>query len=204
MDDIINPLLDGKFPDSYKGYKLNTDFRVGIKLTLLAEDDSFEDSLKLLASFNLLYTDKVPTDINVAMSGLKWFLSLGKSDFIFVNEPVDDEVTDKALDFNQDSMDIWAEFKKMGYDLTVDNLHWFAFMSLLRNINECNLSKKMGYRTVDLKGMSGETKKQYKKLKEQFKIREMLSVDEYNKRVKDLNESGDSYYANLVKRSLRQ
>lgn len=204
MNDIVNPLLDGKFPDSYRGYKINTDFRVGIKLTLLSQDDSFDDEVKLLASFSLLYADKVPEDINVAVSGLKWFLSLGRSDFIFVNEPVNDDTTDVALDFNQDALDIWAEFIKLGYDLTIDNLHWFAFMSILRNINDCNLTKKMGYRTVDLKCMTGETKKQYKKLKEQYKIREMISVDEYNDRVKSLNNSGDSYYANLVKRSLRQ
>ena len=56
MDRILNVLLDG-FPTEYKGYKINTDFRIGILITLLQEDESIDEDLKLLQALNLLYAE---------------------------------------------------------------------------------------------------------------------------------------------------
>ena len=56
---MLNVLLDG-FPEDYMGYPINTDFRVGILLTLLVEDNRYDDSLKMLKACDLLYKEKVP------------------------------------------------------------------------------------------------------------------------------------------------
>lgn len=52
----FNPLLD-KFPTEYNGIKLNTDFRVGILLSLLFNSGKFTDEEKKLQALSLLYGD---------------------------------------------------------------------------------------------------------------------------------------------------
>ena len=113
---MYNCLLDG-FPDNYKGYKINSDFRVGILLTLLSEDDSIDEEIKLLKSLDILYKDEIPPDIQVACDGLMWFLSCGKSE-VFFEEPEElPDPNDKSIDFNVDHLDIWGAFWGRGIDL---------------------------------------------------------------------------------------
>lgn len=174
-----NYLIDG-FPTEYHGYKIRTDFRVGVLLSLLMEDTSIDDDTKLLRAFDILYVDEVP-EPDVAYSGLTWFLSCGRSELVVENEYTDDDVSnEKTLDFDIDSLDIWGGFWSKGVDLETTKMHWFKFMTALSNLGDIPISQKMGYRSMTLKGMSGEMKKSYEKLKNKYKIRRTYTKEEYD------------------------
>ena len=194
---MFNVLLDNDFPNSYEGYELNTDFRVGIQLTLLQEDASFPEDLKLLKAFDLLYKDKVPPP-DIAIKGLLWFLSLGKSEQHTIDDK-EETTTDKALDFNLDSLDIWGAFWSKGIDLTKVNMHWFKFMTAIGYLGECPLTQKIAYRTTDLSKLKGDTRKFYAELKEKYKIKPVYSDEEYERIMKNLEEEHGSYYVKLLK-----
>lgn len=196
---MFNVLLDNDFPSEFEGYPLNTDFRVGIQLTLLQEDDTFPEDLKLLKAFDLLYKDNVPP-LEQALKGLLWFLSCGKSEQR--TEEEQENTTDKALDFNIDSLDIWGAFFKQGIDLTKVNMHWFKFMTFIGYIDkDCPLAQKMAYRTTDLSKLKGDTRKFYAELKEKYKIRKVYTSEEYAQLVAQKEEKYGSYYAKLMKAS---
>lgn len=196
MSQILNVLLDG-FPTEYKGYAVNTDFRIGILITLLQEDEEIDEDLKMLQALNLLYKNKVPEDINVAVDGLLWFLSCGKSELYFDEDEDKDDSLDKALDFTVDHLDIWAAFYKLGVDLEKDNLHWFKFLSLLGSISDCALTQKIQFRTTDLSKMKGDTRKYYAQLKNKYKVRKTISKEEHEAKMKELEATYGSYYMKL-------
>ena len=195
---LFNCLLDG-FPDEFEGYQLNTDYRIGILITLLLEDDDIPDDIKMLQAFNLLYKDKVPDDLDVARHGVIWFLSCGKSEICYADGYVEDKCTEKCIDFNQDHLDIWGAFWARGIDLNSVNMHWFKFMSALGNLGDCPLTNKMGYRATDLKDMKGETRKYYAELKDKYKVRKIVSTEEMEKIIADAEEKHGSYYAKLFR-----
>ena len=197
MSHLLNVLLDG-FPKEYQGYPINTDFRIGIMLSLLLEDDTIDDEeLRLMHALTLLYKDKVPEDINLAMSGLYWFLSCGKSEIYYDEDEDNDDSSDKSIDFNVDHLDIWAAFYKLGVDLEQTNMHWFKFCSLLGSLGDCALSQKAQYRTVDLSDMTGETRKYYAKLKRKYKVRKLISKEEHDAKLKEIESTYGSYYMKL-------
>ena len=197
MSHLLNVLLDG-FPKEYQGYPINTDFRIGIMLSLLLEDDTIDDEeLRLMHALTLLYKDKVPEDINTAMSGLYWFLSCGKSEIYYDEDEDNDDSSDKSIDFNVDHLDIWAAFYKLGVDLEQSNMHWFKFCSLLGSLGDCALSQKAQYRTVDLSDMTGETRKYYAKLKRKYKVRKLISKEEHDAKLKEIETTYGSYYMKL-------
>lgn len=75
-----NPLLyAGGFPREYEGYSIVTDFRVGILLTMLFDDEEVSDEDKKTQALLLLFgsEENIPSDINLAWSAVVWFLSLG-------------------------------------------------------------------------------------------------------------------------------
>lgn len=197
MSHLLNVLLDG-FPKEYQGYPINTDFRIGIILSLLLEDDTIDDEeLRLIHALTLLYKDKVPEDIGIAVSGLYWFLSCGKSEIYYDEDEDNDDSSDKSIDFNVDHLDIWAAFYKLGVDLEHTNMHWFKFCSLLGSLGDCALSQKAQYRTVDLSDMTGETRKYYAKLKRKYKVRKLISKEEHDAKLKEIESTYGSYYMKL-------
>jgi len=193
---MLNVLVDG-FPKEYKGYPINTDFRFGILITLLQEDDSIDEDLKLIQALNLLYKDKVPQDLELAIQGLMWFLSCGKSELYFEEDEDEEASTDRAIDFNIDHLDIWAAFFKLGIDLETASLHWFKFLSILGSLSDCALSQKMEFRTTDLTKLKGDTRSYYAKLKNKYKVRKIITKEEHDQMIKTMEEQYGSYYMKL-------
>lgn len=195
---MFNVLLDDNFPSEYKGYKLNTDFRVGILITLLQEDDSFEDDIKILKAFDLLYADEVPPQ-EIAFDGLIWFLSCGKSEIFLQGEVKPKSSSDKAIDFRIDHLDIWGAFFNRGISLEKSRMHWFKFMTIIANLGDCQLTQKIQYRLTDLSDLKGDTRTTYAKLKEQFKVRKLITKEERELELKQAEEHYGSYYANMLR-----
>lgn len=197
---MLNVLLDG-FPEDYRGYPLNTDFRVGILLTLLVEDSKYDDEIKMLKACDLLYKEKVP-DLMTALDGITWFLSCGKSEDYFEDDiekrSKESSSNTKCIDFNFDSMDIWGAFWGRGVDLSNTKMHWFKFMSALSNLGDCPLTQKISYRSMDTSKLKGESKKYYEELKEKYKVKNIISKEEYEQSLKEKESMFGSYYMKLL------
>lgn len=193
---VWNCLLDG-FPEDYKGYKINTDFRVGILINLLFEDEKIDENAKLLQAFNLLYKEEVP-EPDVAYDGLMWFLSCGSSELVYDDETgLDSKSKERLIDYNYDSLDIWGAFWSKGVDLTKTHMHWFKFITALHNLGDCPISQKMEYRSMDLQDMKGEMKKQYSKLKCRVRARHVYTREEAEELIRQREEERAEHEKNL-------
>lgn len=193
---MFNCLLDG-FPTKYRDYAINTDYRYGILLSLLLEDDTIDEDLKFLQAFNLLYKENVPADIKTAIEGVIWFVSCGKSEIFFEEDYFETHSSDRGIDFNVDHMDIWGAFWAKGIDLLEVDMHWFKFMSALSNLGDCPLTQKISYRTMDLSKLKGDTRKFYIDLKNKYKIRKMLTKEEHDELLNSMREKYGSYYVKM-------
>lgn len=183
-----NILIDG-FPTKYKNYRIRTDFRIGIGLSLLLDED-IDDDIKYAKAYELLYIDDIGDDYETAYNGLVWFLSCGNSERVILGDKRK-RSDDAAIDFKLDAMDIWGGFWSKGVDLENTKMHWFKFMAALQNLGDCQITQKMGYRQMDTSDLKGAQLRYYKNLKEQYKVREVLEGDEffeYRKAVKEKEE----------------
>ena len=71
-------------------------------------------------------------------------------------------------------------------------------MSAINNLGDCPLSQKISFRTVDLSKMKGDTRKYYSELKDKYKVKRVMTKDEYEEYVNDLEESYGSYYVKMM------
>lgn len=199
---IFNCLLDG-FPTKYKGYTINTDWRIGVLISLLLDDEEIPFDLRVMQSLNLLYKDKVPDDPDLAFNGVLWFLSCGKSEICYADGYQDDKPNEPCIDFTQDHLDIWGGFWSKGIDLETADMHWFKFMQALANLGDCPMSQKMSYRATNTSKMSGETKKYYNELKMKYRVRKIVTAEEYEKLCEAAEQKHGSYYAKLMRAQRR-
>lgn len=170
MQSTLNIILDG-FPDEYEGYLIRTDFRVGIQISEALNDVDLAEPEKLMTALRLLYGNGIPTDMELAQSGLRWFMSGGNVD--------DEHIPDgkpPTFDFEQDNRLVYSAFRaRYGIDLTRERLHWFAFLAMLGDIGGCSLSDIIGIRGTDLSKLGEAQRNEYAKMQERYRIREKMS-----------------------------
>ena len=187
-------MMTEKLPTKYKGYLIDTDFRVGIKITLALDDWQLGDEERVLTALSLLYGEGIPDDMNIALDGLRWFLTCGKEadkasysdidDVDNAKESVNVKGDDIAFDFEVDSSNIYAAFlKNYNIDLTKSNMHWFQFISLFSNLKDTSLNDIMYYRTLDLSQYKGEQRTEMKNLKERYKIHKITKQQVENLKI---------------------
>ena len=193
----FNPLLD-KFPTEYNGIKLNTDFRVGILLSLLFNSGKFSDEDKKLQALSLLYGDNFESsgvDILELWNGVIWFMNVGYNKCTNAidsssedKSDEEDELKDKdgnnlifdtdikkdddIIDFEFDASRIYTAFlRTYGVDLTEVNMHFFKFMYMLSDLDsDCSHSKVIDIRQTNLKDMDKKQRAAYIKLKKVYAI----------------------------------
>lgn len=185
---MYNALLD-RYPTEYRGYLLRTDYRIGIQITLVLEDFELDDDERILKSLELLYGCGIPDDINIALNGLKWFMSCGKScsedsttDYIDtsdIDEEVEDSVSDNgrvAYDFEIDSDLIYASmFSQYGVEIDKEKMHWFKFIAMFRCLKDTELNDLMYYRTVDVSKLPKAQRADMRKLQDKYRIRKVTA-----------------------------
>ena len=128
----MNIIIDG-LPTSVKicdaTVKINTDFRVCLRILRAFDDERLTESEKLTVLVSLLYPD-IPENTALAISqGLK-FLNMGKEpDSGKANLP-------SVYHFEKDAQYIYTAFKSsFNIDLSaVDYLHWWTFRSLFADL----------------------------------------------------------------------
>ena len=187
-------MLTEKLPTKYKGYHINTDFKCGIKISLALDDWQLGDEERVLTALSLLYGEGIPDDMNVALDGLRWFLTCGKEadkasysdidDVDNAKESVNVKGDDISFDFEVDSSNIYAAFlKNYNIDLTNTDMHWFKFIALFSNLKNTSLNDMMYYRTIDLSQYKGEQKAEMKALKERYKIHKITKQQVENLKI---------------------
>ena len=187
-------MLTEKLPTKYKGYHINTDFKCGIKISLALDDWQLGDEERVLTALSLLYGEGIPDDMNIALDGLRWFLTCGKEadkasysdidDVDNAKESVNVKGDDISFDFEVDASNIYAAFlKNYNIDLTKIDMHWFQFIALFSNLKDTSLNDMMYYRTLDLSQYKGEQKAEMKALKERYKIHKITKQQVENLKI---------------------
>ena len=187
-------MLTEKLPTKYKGYHINTDFKCGIRISLALDDWQLGDEERVLTALSLLYGEGIPDDMNIALDGLRWFLTCGKEadkasysdidDVDNAKESVNVKGDDISFDFEVDASNIYAAFlKNYNIDLTKTDMHWFQFIALFSNLKDTSLNDMMYYRTIDISQYKGEQKAEMKALKERYKIHKITKQQVENLKI---------------------
>lgn len=161
---MFNILLD-EYPEEWNGYALNTDFRIGIMMTLASADPNLSEREKAKAIINLLFKDEIPTP-KEAFECIQWFLNGWQHDHHGKGGG------SSAMDFNIDQGRIYSAFmSQYKIDLNREDMHFWKFMYLLTNLEECSFTRVIDIRTKKLNGkMSSEERKHYTNMKRVFAI----------------------------------
>lgn len=156
-------------------YEIKSDFRTSINFESLVTNpdaDKEQTALEVLE----LYYPVLPDDIGEAFEKIIWFHGCGKPERTGTGKK-----QPRAYDFSYDFDYIYAAFKSQ-YQIDlhdVEYLHWWKFKAMFDALTEeCVICKIMGYRCMDLSGMSSEEKQHFKKMKKLYKLPDMVSVDD--------------------------
>lgn len=185
----MNILLMDGLPEDYRGVPISADFRNMIQVDVILRDPGMSDMEKTVAALNQLYPE-IPKDTNLAIEGLEWFFSRGKTMGKDKKESRREEK--RAFDFDVDANTIYSSFyAAYGLSLTAtDFLHWWEFMALFEGLPEDSAMKQIiYYRTADVGKMSKSERKRVLKMRKLFALDEpakkALTVEEIERNMKD-------------------
>jgi len=168
---MINVILD-PLPVSFRGYPINTDFRVGIQISQCLEDAHLSEGERMGIAANLLFGYDGMTDIpepEVIAEGVQWFLSGWYTD------RAPEERKKKSIpicDFDVDQWRLYSAFlAQYRIDLSTAKMHYWAFMGLLSTLNECAFTRVLDLRTQKpWRGMTPEQREAFKRQKHQYAL----------------------------------
>lgn len=164
---MYNILLD-PLPKDWNGYPIDTDFQTGIMISQCLTDDSLSDLEKFYVTAWLLFpTDSRPDNAGIGKA-INWYMT----DFLHDNYP-EKKRNDVVMDWNIDQWRIYAAFwAQYHIDLNRTRMHWFQFMGLLTNLEECAFTRVMDIRQKEITSkMSPEQKKVYRDAKKIYEIK---------------------------------
>ncbi|MCH5271575.1 MAG: hypothetical protein J1E83_12635 [Lachnospiraceae bacterium] len=167
----FNVLLD-PLPKEWHGYPINSDFRIGIQITQCLEDKELSDLERRITACSLLFSDDSRRpDLEEAMEGVNWFLNEFNHD-----RHSKKSMGIKAMDFDTDQWRIYAAFKcQYKINLNRVSMHWFEFMGLLCNLDECSFTRVIDIRQKKI--TSKMSKEEKKSIIEAKKIYSLGSVE---------------------------
>lgn len=152
-------------------YKINTDFRVWIKISDIICDETICEYDKLLSLFMLAFKNKIPQNPIDAIEALMKFFS--KNEIKSNCAPI--------IDFRYDEGLIYAAFmQQYRIDLYKANLHWWKFRELLSALGEdCMLTKVIGYRSAKPSEISDKKYRAFvQKMKNRYSLNKELSSEQ--------------------------
>ena len=161
-----NVLLD-PLPKEWNGFPIDFDFQTGIQISQCLCDESLSEIERFYTAVLLLFPEKVPDDEEAAKA-IRWYLNAFHHD-----NNIADKSDIQVMDFDVDQWRIYAAFiNQYGIDLNTVKMHWFTFMGLLCNLNECTFTNVMDIRQKKITGkMSKEEKERIKRMQMIFSIK---------------------------------
>ena len=138
---------------------INSDFRTGLRIMAAYEDDDLADREKLAIMLELLY-DEVPANTGEAIRLAVKFLDCGSEQS---NEEAAAPDEGRLLSFTQDAQYIYSAFRQAhGVDLNKDDLHWWEFCFLLRDLApDCFLYRIINLRRAKRTGKMTKEEREY-------------------------------------------
>lgn len=167
---MFNVMLD-KLPTEYKGYPINSDFRIGIQMFQAIRDNELSEMEKMSKACELLFdVDGVTEypDMITMQDGVQWFLSEWYTD----NSVDEDKKDRKDMDYDIDQWRIFSAFlTQFGINLNKVDMHFWVFMGLLSTLEECAFTRIVDIRTkkIDPK-MKPSDKEELRKVKERYAL----------------------------------
>lgn len=151
-------------------YKINTDFRLMIRLDMLLNDEvETEDKADaLLSLFGILLPDLERMLVNASADEIVKAVMDFCSDEHSGSYPNDgNEPEERSHSFLYDSAYIYAAFMQVYHiDLTSAELHWYQFRALLAALpQDCFFIRIVDYRTANLSDISEGQRDYYRKMK---------------------------------------
>ncbi len=178
---MANILID-ELPKKVGNIDINSDFRISILFELLMQDNELSSEEKVEQALVLYYPNLTAiTDYSKAIEDIVWFYRCGKE--VNTNDKGSIKNSNKQIySYEFDAEYIYSAFmEQYNIDLnSIKYLHWWKFKALFNSLNENVLfSKIMSYRVIDLSKIKDKAiKKQYKQLKELYKLPDMRSEEE--------------------------
>lgn len=168
---MFNVLLD-PLPEDWHGYPIDSDFQTGIMISQCLEDLELNESEKFITAYELLFPDennRPPLD--EAESAINWYMNEFNHDNI-ENSGHKEKKGPVIMDYDIDQWRIYSAFlKQYGIDLNSADMHWFVFIGLLLNLEECNFTRVMDIRNKKITPkMSKEEKKHIAAAKKVYSI----------------------------------
>lgn len=164
---MFNVMLD-ELPNAWNGYPIDSSFRTGIQIMQCLQDEEFDKNERITHALCMLFPhENRRPDIKEAKEALQWFMTGFNHDR---NKKKSD--TKKAFDFDIDQWRIYSAFlNQYGIDLNTANMHWFVFMGLLSNLDECAFTRVIDVRTKKINAKdSREVKKALSEAKEVYRL----------------------------------
>lgn len=194
---MFNIMLD-KLPTEYKGYPINSDFRIGVQIFQVFNDTELSEVEQTYKACDLLFgtetTEKLP-GIHIMQEGMQWFLFGWYMD----NQLENQEESKRDMDYDIDQWRIYSAFlAQFGINLNTVDMHFWVFMGLLSTLEECAFTRVVDIRTkkIDPK-MPPSDKKELRKVKERYALekveekmtpREKAAYDTFMKYAKKGNQ----------------
>lgn len=196
---MFNILLDS-LPMEWNGYEIDSDFQIGIMISQCMRDESLNKLEKICTAANLLFGEEIdnyPQSYEEISEALQWFLNGWNQDNVSTGKKSAGEKQEvETMDFDTDQWRIYAAFKEQyGIDLnTIEHLHFWVFMGLLTNLEECTFTRVISIREkkIDSK-MSKEEKSFLQKAKELFKIRKTEDFEESEEEKEERQNAIDEF-----------
>ena len=195
---MFNVLLD-PLPDEWHGYNIDTDFQTGIQISQCMVDEEFSARDRILMATVLLFPEAHPTDYKELLDAINWFLNGWREKIEFKQQGNGRKAEKKkevpSMDFDIDQWRIYAAFLlQYRINLNTERLHFWVFMGLLANLEECVFTNVVKIREQKINPkMSKEEKEHLIKAKEAFKIQKeedeteaeqeerQAAIDEFNR-----------------------
>ena len=174
---MFNVLLD-PLPYEWNGYKADMDFQTGIQISQCLTDEELTNAERVTTALFLMFPDERPVDAKEIQEALAWYMNGWNHDNVSSGKKKEETV---LMDFDIDQWRIYAAFRKQyGIDLNRQKLHFWVYMGLLSNLEECSFTRVVSIREkkIDSK-MSREEKNALSKAKKMYAIKkEIVETEE--------------------------
>lgn len=140
---------------------------------MCVEDAELTVEEQIMTAAELLFQD-IPKSIGEIQDGIRWFLSGYNHDRMKKKK----KDRTRLMDFKIDQWRIYAAFKSQ-YNINLNrcDMHWFEFMGLMNNLEECAFTRVIDIRNKKIEAkMPKEQKKQLIEAKEVFLLGEPAEV----------------------------
>lgn len=171
-----------------KKYKINTDFRIALECDQIARDSTIGDYEKILAIIYKLLGEEALNDYE----NQERLFNLCQK-YLQCNQSIDEMEDEEkpSMDFQQDVGFIKASFMS-DYKMDLDGieLHWWAFVDLLKGLTENSILNRVRYiREESLSDKKGKELAKWEKMKKAVELKYQHEKSEDEKIMDDLFES---------------